>query len=139
MVFGHRFVSYNSDWELTLIIIAFILLIALVISLAAKSRRANTPEYLHNIVALDKRYTSGEIDRDRYDEILSILDDEDSKESAVIIIKERLAAGRISSMEYFKIRENLTRNYKSTNQTELNKYKYAAGEISEDEFLFAAR
>jgi len=56
---------------------------------------------------LNIRYAKNEIDEDQYYEVKSILNDEESNNPAIMIIKERYASGNINSVEFIKMRDEI--------------------------------
>ncbi|HEY8909399.1 MAG TPA: hypothetical protein VIM51_03835 [Desulfosporosinus sp.] len=67
----------------------------------------NKPEHERISDMLKVRYAKNEIDDDRYYEVKSILEDEDSDSSAIMILKERYARGNLSSVEFIKMRDTI--------------------------------
>lgn len=60
----------------------------------------------HNRISdiLNQRYAKNEIDDDKYYEVKSLLEDEDSNSSAIMLLKEKYALGNISTVEFIKMR-----------------------------------
>jgi uncharacterized membrane protein len=71
------------------------------------SPRRNKPEHERILDILNVRYAKNEIDDDKYYEVKSILEDEDSDSSAIMVLKERYACGNLSSIEFIKIRDTI--------------------------------
>lgn len=65
------------------------------------------PEHERILDILNIRYAKNEIDDDKYYEVKSILKDEDSDSPAIMILKERYAAGNINSVEFIKMRDEI--------------------------------
>lgn len=90
------------------ILIAAIIGIILVFNALKK----NSPEHERIIELLNVRYAKNEIDNDKYNEVKSILEDEDSDNPAILVLKERYASGNLSSVEFIKMRDEV--NFRRT-------------------------
>jgi len=93
----------NSLFFIVGVLIAAIIGIFLVFS----ALKRNRPEHERIIDLLNVRYAKNEIDDDKYYEIKSILEDEDSDDPAILVLKERYASGNLSSVEFIKKRDEI--------------------------------
>ena len=71
------------------------------------SIKRTPPEHERIIDILKVRYAKSEINRDKYYEIKSILEDDDSDNPAILVLKERYASGSLSSADYIKMHDQL--------------------------------
>ena len=92
--------------------VLLLVIIAFFIVFMAPTRTKPEDERILDIVNV--RYAKNEIDDDKYYEVKSILQDEDSYGSAIIVLKERYASGDLSSTEFVKMRDTI-----KTRQTDL--------------------
>ncbi|GAB6151895.1 hypothetical protein JCM17380_06450 [Desulfosporosinus burensis] len=84
--------------------IGVLLLAITIFFLVFMEPRKNKSEQNRVSDILNERYAKNEIDDDKYNEVMSLLEDEDSNSSAIILLKERYALGNISSLEFIKMR-----------------------------------
>ena len=68
-------------------------------------RKRSEHERILDILAV--RYAKNEIDEDKYYEVKSILENEESDSPAIMVLKERYACGNLSSDEFIKMRDNI--------------------------------
>jgi len=92
--------------------VLLLVIIAFFIVFMAPTRTKPEDERILDI--LNVRYAKNEIDDDKYYEVKSILQGEDSYGSAIIVLKERYASGNLSSTEFVKMRDTI-----KTRQTDL--------------------
>lgn len=108
------------------LIIAIILLVIVLRESSIKNREINRFRGI-----IEKRLNDGEIGIEEYDELNAILENENSVEPALMVIKERYAYGDLNLEEYLKMRDNvklMNSNYKLSSSLKL---KYAMGEIND--------
>ncbi|TGE39897.1 hypothetical protein E4K67_02620 [Desulfosporosinus fructosivorans] len=105
MRYGHSIGTdfiYSPFFTVGLLVLA---IIAFFIVFMAPTR--TKPEHERILDILNVRYAKNEIDDDKYYEVKSILQDEDSDSSAIILLKERYACGNLSSIEFVKMRDTI--------------------------------
>ena len=85
-----------------------ILLLAITIFyLVFMAPNRNRSEHDRILDLLKIRYAKNELSDSQYYEIKSILEDENSDQLAIIVLKERYALGNISSGQFIKMRDNI--------------------------------
>ncbi|MDR3583888.1 MAG: hypothetical protein P4L59_01015 [Desulfosporosinus sp.] len=87
--------------------IGFLIAAIIGIFLIVNSFKKNPSEHERIIDILNARYSKSEINKNHYYEIKSNLEDEDSDDPAILVLKERYASGNLSSAEFIKMRDNL--------------------------------
>ncbi|MDR3541595.1 MAG: hypothetical protein P4L69_11625 [Desulfosporosinus sp.] len=104
-----RYWSFNGlHLGYSLIFMVGVLIVAIIgISFVFNSLKKTPTEQERIIDLLKVRYAKKEINDDKYYEIKSILEEEDSDNPALLVLKERYASGNLSSANYLKMRDKL--------------------------------
>jgi len=104
-----RYWSYNGlHLDLSLFFMIGFLLAAMIgIFLVFNSLKRTPSEHEQIIDLLKDRYAKNEINNNQYYEIKSILEDDDSDNPAILVLKERYASGSLSSAEFLKMRDDV--------------------------------
>lgn len=92
----------------SLFFIVGVLIAAIIgIFLVFNALKRNSPEHERIIDLLNVRYAKNEIDDDKYYEVKSILEDEDSDSPAILVLKESYASGDLSTVQFIKMRNEI--------------------------------
>jgi uncharacterized membrane protein len=87
--------------------VGILLLAITVFYLVFLTPQKNNSEHDRILDLLKVRYANNELSDSQYYEVKSILVDENSDNSAILVLKERYASGNLSSVEFIKMRDTI--------------------------------
>ena len=128
-----NFINYGYNGTIIMVIVFVIAILIFSVLIINYLTRKDNPEQNRIIELLEQRHTFNEISQDDYFERLEILEDEESKDSSILILMERYAKGEIDSREFCRRRNEIKENA-SKSALNILKERYAKGDIEADEF-----
>lgn len=97
-----RFMGYGYNGSVILLIILVLVIIAFIVFISDYFRKRGTNTNQKYIDILNDRYTKNEMNGDEYRETRILIEEEESRDNVISILKEKYVLGEITREEFLQ-------------------------------------